>query len=209
MRETDCEGVLVHGLKAGKTGESATHIIACFVWQCLLCGSAVACRFTHTRRANMHMHICFLCCLSVKSECFKKPALPNVTSACWVTWHKWCQTASLQFLWGWEKFVGRGEACSFGFQIRFSWELKIRSVIFLWQDGNWFKTLLLIKPFKQKVCGPQQRGCDHSSVKYVKQKKTLLFHWICSLMLGSLTQLRRHDTRSRRGKKGWLLGRQR
>lgn len=94
MKEKDSEGVLVHGLEEGEEeGESATHIIACSAWQCLVCGRAVACRFTHTRRGNMHVHINFPCLASVKTELFKPPAsLPNVMTACWEIRSEWCKT---------------------------------------------------------------------------------------------------------------------
>lgn len=86
MRETDSEGVLVHGLGEGGGGgerESATHIIACSAWQCLLCGRAVACWFAHTRHGNMHVHIDFPGLAAVKTKLFKSS--PNVMTACWET----------------------------------------------------------------------------------------------------------------------------
>ncbi len=81
-------GVLVHGLEEG--GESATHVIACSSWQCLQCGRAVACWFTHTRHGNMHVRISFPSLASVKTKLFKTPALlPSIMIACWETRSGW------------------------------------------------------------------------------------------------------------------------
>lgn len=90
MGETDSKGVLVHGLEEG--GESATHVIACSSWQCLLCGWAVACWFRHNRHGNMHVHINFPCLAPVKTKPFKAPMLlPGVMIACWETRSGWCE----------------------------------------------------------------------------------------------------------------------
>lgn len=52
-------------------GKSATHIIACSAWKCLLCGQAVACQFAHTRHGNMHVRIDSPCPAAAKTKLFK------------------------------------------------------------------------------------------------------------------------------------------
>lgn len=163
MRETDWGGV--GSCFRGRGVGGATHIIGLSAWQCLQCGWAVACWFTHTRHGNMHVHINFSQLASVKTRAFLKPQrFTHDMTACCETGSEWCKTGAsvnrttfMSMAWLHRKRI------SMFFCVSLT-HLTDWLFLFLRFELN---SVSLISRFK----GPQaqQTGCDHSTAESFNQ----------------------------------------